>query len=249
MKYLVSASTIALVAVVSLSAVVPQEAIAQMNSSQAIDAEAIIDLNRAKNLARQAAERENGGLGQYRAEPSMHGPSVDAPYVVNPDGSWTFTFLGYDPQESQPSGTILYSVESMVTVSQTGQVTIEYNGPIGPTTPSPTATVPATPAPEGATTVDDYQAEIDLNRAKNLARQTAEQTNGGLGQYRAEPSMHGDSAETPHVVNPDGSWTFTFQGYDPRTLGASGTIQYVYESVITVSPNGDITINYNGSVR
>jgi hypothetical protein len=249
MKYFVSASTIALSVLLSASPVLTQGAIAQMNRSQAIDAESIIDLNRAKNLARQAAERENGGLGQYRAEPSMHGPSVDAPHTVNPDGSWTFTFLGYDPQESQPSGTILYSVESMVTVSQTGQVTIEYNGPIGPTTPLSTATVPATPAPEGATTVEDYQAEIDLNRAKNLARQTAEQTNGGLGQYRAEPSMHGDSAETPHVINPDGSWTFTFQGYDPRRLGASGTLQYVYESVVTVSPAGAVTIDYNGPVR
>lgn len=248
MKHIFSASAIALATLMNMVPGLTQTAIAQMHHSQAIDAESIIDLNRAKNLARQVAERENGGLGAYRAEPSMHGPSVDAPYVVNPNGSWTFTFLGYDPREAQPSGTVLYSVETVVTVSTTGQVTIEYNGPIGATTPTPTATAPP-PAPDGATTVEDYQAEIDLNRAKNLARQAAERANGGLGQYRAEPSMHGDSAETPHVVNPDGSWTFTFEGYDPRALGASGTVQYVYESVVTVTPSGTVTIEYNGPVR
>jgi hypothetical protein len=83
-----------------------------------------IDLNRAKNLARQAAEAANGGIRVYRAEDSMHGPANQAPCVDNGD-SWTFTFLGRR----------LYSrtmtIESVVTVYKyTQQVVVNYNGAI-----------------------------------------------------------------------------------------------------------------------
>lgn len=84
---------------------------------------------------------------------------------------------------------------------------------------------------------------IELNRAKNLARQAAEIANGGLGQYRAEASMHGASAESPFVDNGDGTWTFTFQGHKP------GASVYTVETVVTVSQNGRITVNYNGRIR
>lgn len=84
-----------------------------------------IELNRAKNYARQAAERFNGGLENYRAEPAMHGPSAEAPYVINEDGSWTFTFRGGRP------GSDIFTVETAVTVSPDGQfITIEYNQPL-----------------------------------------------------------------------------------------------------------------------
>ncbi|MCP2730553.1 hypothetical protein [Limnofasciculus baicalensis] len=83
-----------------------------------------IELNRAKNLARMAVERENGGLGNYRAEASMHGLANQAPYVENSEGSWTFTFKGRRPMSS------IYNIESVVTVDQNGTVTIDSNGPI-----------------------------------------------------------------------------------------------------------------------
>jgi hypothetical protein len=83
-----------------------------------------IALNRAKNLARQAAETANGGLGKYRAEASMHGASKESPFVDNGDGTWTFTFQGYRP------GSSVYTVETVVTVSQDGRIRVDYNGPI-----------------------------------------------------------------------------------------------------------------------
>lgn len=83
-----------------------------------------IDLNRAKNLARQAAEEANGGIRVYRAEAAMHGPAANCPYVDNGD-SWTFTFLGGRP------GTTLNTIESVVTVyKNTSRVVVAYNGAV-----------------------------------------------------------------------------------------------------------------------
>lgn len=99
---------------------------AQTNPSQQTpDIELARNLNRAKNLARMAAERANGGLGEYRAEESMHGPAFDAPYVDNNDGTWTFTFKGRSPYLTD------YTIESVVTVTKdASQVNVDYNGPI-----------------------------------------------------------------------------------------------------------------------
>lgn len=81
-----------------------------------------IDLNRAKNLARQAAEAANGGLRVYRAEASMHGPANRSPFVDNGD-SWTWTFLGGRP------GMALNTIETVVTVyKQSRRVVVNYNG-------------------------------------------------------------------------------------------------------------------------
>ncbi len=83
-----------------------------------------IDLNRAKNLARQAAEAANGGIRYYRAEDSMHGPASQCPYVDNGD-SWTFTFLG------SRVGSYTKTIESVVTVYKySSRVVVAYNGAI-----------------------------------------------------------------------------------------------------------------------
>lgn len=88
------------------------------------DREVRIDLNRAKNLARQAAESANGGIRVYRAENSMHGPANQCPYVDNGD-SWTFTFLGGRP------GSTTRTIESVVTVYKSSpRVVVAYNGAI-----------------------------------------------------------------------------------------------------------------------
>lgn len=83
-----------------------------------------LDLSRAKNLARQAAEEANGGLRVYRAEDSMHGPASQCPYVDNGD-SWTFTFLGGRP------GSVAKTIESVVTVyKDSSSVVVAYNGAV-----------------------------------------------------------------------------------------------------------------------
>ena len=82
-------------------------------------------LNRAKNLARQAAERANGGLNYYRAENAMHGPAAEAPFVENEDGTVTFTFVGGSPGFTTPT------VQTIATVNlETGAVQLNYNGSI-----------------------------------------------------------------------------------------------------------------------
>ncbi len=83
-----------------------------------------------------------------------------------------------------------------------------------------------------------------LNRLKNYARQTAEEANGGLQKYRAEPSMHGPAFDSPYVINEDGTVTFTFLGKLPNTS------EYIYESIVNINPdNFALEIEYNGSVR
>ncbi|MEK0193903.1 MAG: hypothetical protein EAZ78_20180 [Oscillatoriales cyanobacterium] len=102
----------------------------------------------------------------------------------------------------------------------------------------------ANPSPQGEfDEITVVSNNIELNRAKNLARQAAEVANGGLGEYRAEPSMHGVSAEAPFVDNGDGTWTFSFKGSRP------GSSVYRIESVVTVSRNGLVRIDYNGLIR
>lgn len=81
-------------------------------------------LTRAMNLARQAAEQENGGLNYYRAESSMYGPATDSPFKDNGDGTLTFTFLGGYPAAPP-------AIQTVVTVAvESDLVTVDYNGPI-----------------------------------------------------------------------------------------------------------------------
>lgn len=83
-----------------------------------------IDLNRAKNVARQAAEAANGGLRVYRTENSMHGSAKQSPFVDDGD-SWTWTFLGGRP------GSSLTTIETVVTVyKKSSQVLVVYNGAV-----------------------------------------------------------------------------------------------------------------------
>ncbi|MDR5638455.1 MULTISPECIES: hypothetical protein [unclassified Thermosynechococcus] len=99
-------------------------------------------LQRARNWARQAAERANGGLSRYRAEASMFGPASQSPYVDNGDGTFTFRFLGGAPAEPP-------TIESIVTVNpdpSNPMIRIDYNGPIQSVAPPPQP-LPEVPPP------------------------------------------------------------------------------------------------------
>jgi hypothetical protein len=80
-------------------------------------------INRAKNLARQAAITANGGLERYRPDPVMFGPAVQTQFVRNTDGSITFSFTGGAPGSSP-------SIETIATVVPSGAVKLDYNGPL-----------------------------------------------------------------------------------------------------------------------
>lgn len=92
-------------------------------------------LNRAKNLARQRGERENGGVTTIETEPSMHGPSTESPYAIatSEDGvEYTFTF------RLRPRATEEYTLQSEVLVAyseSTGawEITTISNEAIDPT--------------------------------------------------------------------------------------------------------------------
>ncbi|WP_200865513.1 MULTISPECIES: hypothetical protein [unclassified Thermosynechococcus] len=98
-------------------------------------------LQRARNWARQAAERANGGLSRYRAEASMFGPASQSPYVDNGDGTFTFRFRGGPPAEPP-------TIESIVTVNpdpSNPMIRIDYNGPIRSV--APPQPLPEIPSP------------------------------------------------------------------------------------------------------
>jgi len=95
-------------------------------------------LNRAKNLARQAGEKNNGGVTTIEAEPSMHGPSSQSPYSIettDAETRYVFTF------RLRPRATSDYTYETQVVVRygyEDDQWTVDtvYNQPIEPTTVS-----------------------------------------------------------------------------------------------------------------
>jgi hypothetical protein len=110
-------------------------------------------INRAKNLARQAATKANGGLERYRPDPVMYGPAVQTSYVNNSNGSITFTFKGSTPGGATPS------IETVATVMPDGSVNIDYNGAIRggaaagslpPSNPTPSVAPNSTTAPAPA---------------------------------------------------------------------------------------------------
>jgi hypothetical protein len=98
--------------------------IAQQTTGEKMTVEEIESSSRAKNLARQAAEKAKVRLEKYRVEDAMHGNLDQSPFVK--DGNdWVFTIKG-----RQVDSQVL-TIETVVRVSFDGKtVTVDYNGPI-----------------------------------------------------------------------------------------------------------------------
>lgn len=110
-------------------------------------------------------------------------------------------------------------------------------------TPAQSPAAPASPQP---------QSEVDqlfLTRGRNIARAAAETANGGLGNYMAEPAMHGPTANAPVVVNEDGSLRFTFKGFRPEARDSNGNPIYSFETEVLINPDRTFQVVYNGSIR
>ncbi|KAI9132327.1 hypothetical protein [Acaryochloris sp. CCMEE 5410] len=186
-------------------------------------------LGRAQNLARQAAIKVNGGLSNYRPASAAFGPAIESPHIQNDNGTITFIIQG---------GAVGYAVptqETVVTVAPNNSVVVDYNGPIRAANigePVPQK------SPESGIGGDTF-----LIRAQNLARQTAVELNGGLEDYRPESSMFGRTENTPYAKNADGSVTFTFTGSPPDASTPA------VQSIITVTRNNTVTVNYNGPIQ
>ncbi len=94
---------------------------------------------------------------------------------------------------------------------------------------------------------EEVREIFDLNRAKNYARMAAERANGGLQNYSAEFAMHGQAEDAPHVMNPDGSVTFTFTG---TLWGATEALDREVETSVRVGPGrDDVDVLFNRVAR
>lgn len=106
-----------------------------------------------------------------------------------------------------------------------------------------------TSTPEASCIATTPREQIALNAAKNEARQMAEQSNGGLGVYRAEPAMHGAVIDSPCELLGQETWRFTFRGGEPTAVVTQEA--YTLLSVVIVNGTGrnrTVTLEYNGPI-
>lgn len=95
-----------------------------------------------------------------------------------------------------------------------------------------------------------FEQSNRLNQAKNFARQLAERENGGVSLIEAEPSMHGPSAESPHVIDDDGrvsQYTFTFR-LRPRATAAYTREAQVFATYNQQTADWDVELGYNRAI-
>ena len=105
--------------------------LADFNSTNPVQAQVANSQQRAFNLAREVAVRENGGLSVYRPEKCMYATATGGgPCLIRDNANgYTFRFLGGSPgwQESQTPP----STETELLIAPDGRSVVEiiYNGP------------------------------------------------------------------------------------------------------------------------
>lgn len=232
-------------------------------------------INRAKNLARQAAITANGGLERYRPDPVMFGPAVQTQYTRNGDGSITFSFGGGAPGLTTPS------LETVATVSTSGSVKLDYNGPLRnigagslpitnqalpiqrpATSPSFSPALPKSPVsssaaitPTMAPGVGNGSAPrdrpligwVDEDAFFSKARNLARQAaiKANGGLSRYRPEPSMFGPSAQTPAVKNANGSITFSFKG----GAPGTPTLTTESVVTVNPTGNVNLEYNGLVR
>ncbi len=161
-------------------------------------------INRAKNLARQAAITANGGLERYRPDPAMFGPAIQTQYLRNADGSITFSFMGGAPGFSTPS------IETVATVMPGGSVKLDYNGPLrngsGGFVPIPNQTAP-------------IQAPVQIPVPSSGAKPSP---SSGFPDLPKLPSSSSTSVPTPSTPTPSTPTPSTPTPSTPRTVTGTG---------------------------
>jgi hypothetical protein len=246
------------------------------NSASPTGSTDIYFINRAKNLARQAAITANGGLERYRPDPVMFGPAVQTQYTRNDDGSITFSFGGGAPGLTTPS------LETVATVSTGGAVKLDYNGPLRsnigagslpitnqalrtqspPASPSFTPALPKLPAsnstaitptmvPSGGngTAPSDRPliGWVDEDAFFSKARNLARQS-----AIKANGGLSRYRPE-PSMFGPSAQTPAVKNANGSITFsfkgGAPSTPTLTTESVVTVNPTGNVNLEYNGSIR
>jgi hypothetical protein len=177
-----------------LNAQMPSTSAASSVPNGATPASDVYFLNRAKNLARQAAINANGGLGQYRPDPIMYGPAIQTAYTRQNDGSITFRFNGSAPASLTPK------FETVATVTATGVVNLDYNGtprtasgvgagslPGMPSsnTPLPIAAIPAPTQPSSAAPIPLTPMDGPLPQPSSITPNSAPVKGSSIGSSPA----------------------------------------------------------------
>lgn len=232
-------------------------------------------INRAKNLARQAAITANGGLERYRPDPAMFGPAVQTQYTRNGDGSITFSFAGAAPGLTTPS------LETVATVSTSGSVKLDYNGPLrnigAGSLPITTQALPI----QRPSASPSFSPALPKLPASNSAAITPTMVpGGGIGSAPSDRPLIGWVDEDAFfskarnlarqaAIKANGGLSryrpepsmFGPSAQTPAAKNTNGSITFSFkggapstptlttESVVTVNPTGNVNLEYNGPIR
>jgi hypothetical protein len=110
-------------------------------------------------------------------------------------------------------------------------------------TPAPTSSAPTPSASNASASASVQISTQDLMRVRNLARQAAEQANGGLSRYRASSAAYGPSSQLD-IKDNGNSWSIRVLG------GAPGAATPTQETVVNIPKTfTNISVEYNGAIR